>query len=220
MPRSEPASSAPRAEQLRVRLSALEAERIDARAREAGARFSDYARHALICGQIVTRERARLPFAVRRELERIGVNLRQLWAWDGPEALCEEVRAVHGRVAAILRAEITALRSTQDEELQSEARRDVMRAVRLSGDQRAVIEALAHKSGRSLSSYAREMLSEGQVTVTSDREIAYAELEALKGLGAALNTVTRQANIDKRLPRGLADLLMQLGPHLDRLARG
>ena len=219
MPRSEAASSAPRAEQLRVRVSAAEAEAIGARAREAGARFSDYARHVLICGRVVTRERVRLPFALRRELERIGINLRQLRALDGPAEARFELRRVHGRLAAILRAELAALRPEGALPEEGGAALGIMRAVRLSADQRAVIEALARQADKSLSAYAREMLREGRVTVIRDREIAFAPLDELKALGVRINEAAHQANIDKRLPDALPFLLARLAPHLDLIAQ-
>lgn len=222
MPQPERTSSARRAAHLRVRVSVHEAEAIDARARQAGMRFSEYARHILICGQVVTRERVRMPFRLRIQLQRIAVNLAQLRKLEGEDIVHAYLARLHERMADILMTEIRAL--AVEEGLET-AERDargaplsLVRAVRLSADQREVIEGLAHQAGLSLSDYARAMLAEGRVILFRDRQTDFPYLDELKAHGARINEAAHEANIHKRLPGALPWLLARLEPHLDLIA--
>jgi predicted DNA-binding protein len=215
MPRPAISASERRDEHLRVRVSVEEAGLMDERARNAGLAFSDYARHVLVGGKTVTRLRERLPFDLRRELERIAINLRQLRDIEGPAPLSARVGRVHTRLATRLREELDAFLSEAGLLPSPGGTLAVVRTVRLSADQREVIEALAARAGKERSAYAREMLSTGRVTVIRDREIASGGLEALKALGLKLNERTHLANIHKRLPDGLPSLLCRLEAQLD-----
>lgn len=214
-------TSAPRVRTvtLTVRLSADEDAALCENARSARMSIPDYARHVLICGKIVNRERVRLPFRLRIQLERIAVNLRQLRALDGDERLRAEVRRVHARLDRMLTVELDAFFAERGTEDAHGNPLDIVRAVRLSVDQREVIEALAQRCGMTLSAYARDMLTHGHVTVFADREAEFPDLDDLKAIGVRINEATHQANIDKRLTGALPPLLVRLEPHLDRIAR-
>jgi hypothetical protein len=204
---------------LTVRLDTDEDAALRENARQSRMAIPDYSRHVLICGTIVTRERARLPFALRRALERIGVNLRQLRELDGDELLRAYVWRVHGRVAGLLRVELDAFLAEKGMEDAPGRTRDVVRAVRLTADQREVVEALARRCGMTWSAYGREMLARGQVTVFADRETDFARIDELKALGLKINEATHTANIHKRLPDALPHLLARLEPLLDLISR-
>lgn len=196
---------------LSLRLSIDEATRVDAAVRAAGRTFAQHARHLLICGHRETRWHEALPFALRHALARIGVNLHQLRKLPADPALHAEIVRVHERLIARLNADLDILYP----EAPQTPERPAVRAVRLSAEQRTVIEDLAEASGLSLSAYARAMLLEGKVVVHRSREVKGPDSEMFREQGQALNRVTLAANSDERVPARAAGLVAAIDGLLD-----
>jgi hypothetical protein len=200
---------------LRVRLQTDEDRALQDAARAAGRSVSAHARHVLICGLHETRWHEVLPFALRHALGRIGVNLHQLRRRPAAPALHAEIVRVHERLIARLNADLDRL-YPQEPDAPDAPERPAVRAVRLSGEQRAVIEGLAAQAGLSLSAYARAMLLDGKVVTYKTREVENSvDPELLRDQGQALNRIARAANSDEAVPDRAAGVIAAIDVLLD-----
>jgi len=212
MPRQKQTAPSKRRPFVTFRVSNLEDAEITARARAARLSFSDYARHLLICGPIETREREVLdPLAVL-QLMRIGVNLGQLLALPDAARVHDAVSQLKARVSPIVEEAIDAEFSDDDAEPED---RTKMRRVRVSEQQQHVIKALAKGSGKSVSDYAREMLTGGRVVIRQIHEQAFPHFDELRDLGGFLNSKTHKGNAKGKTPRGLPPVLGRIHEILD-----
>jgi hypothetical protein len=87
-------------------------------------------------------------------------------------------------------------------------------------EQQRVIKALAEASGKSLSDYAREMLTRGRVLIRRTRHRVFPGYEELRDLGGVLNAQTRKGNVKGKTPDGLPPVLGRIHALLDAVAQG
>jgi len=217
MPRQTQEAPAKPGHYITVRVSEVEDAEISARAKAAGRTFSDYARYQLICGPIEQREREVLsPLAVT-QLLRIGVNLNQLLDLPDAAGVHEAVGNLSDRIDPLVEEAIDTALGEEDYGGEDRSR---MRRVRVTPDQQRVIKALADGSGKSLSDYAREMLTRGRVLIRRTRHREFPGYEELRDLGGLLNSRTRKGNTKGKTPHGLPPVLGRIHEILDAAAQG
>jgi hypothetical protein len=216
MPRPAKAAPARRDIRLGIRVASDEGDAMDARARDAGMTFAEYARDRLLRGPVEPRRAQWLPRLLWNELRNIGVNLKQLLALPDAGGIHPRVRFLLSRIQDIVQAAMDQYSEVGGDIFDWE--RDRIRYVRLTQEQRALIDALAARTGKSLSDYAREMLVHGRVMAWQIDEQVFPRYGELCAAGQALNDKTHAANARKRTGAGAAAVIEEIAALVDQVA--
>ena len=215
MPRPAQAAESRHNVRISIRVAAAEAAAMDARARDAGTTFANYARDRLIRGTVEQRRSRQIPRGLWNEVRNIGVNLKQLLALPDEAGIHPRVRPVLSRIQDIVELGIDQFAEVDGE--MTDWDRGLIRYVRVSADQRAVIDALAARAGKSLSDYAREMLVQGRVIVWQIDAQVFRRLGALHAAGQRLNDKTHAANARGATGAGAAAVIDEIAALIDAI---
>lgn len=238
MPEPATAAAERRDHKVIARFSPQEDDLLRAGSRTAGRSLSAHLRHLLICARTETSWHRDLPIPLRIQLERLGINLRQLRELDAEPRLHAEIVRVHERVSGRLWEDIRAWqrsRVAQDGEAdvphpaaepgelksQAHGKRTVLRDARVSGNELEVIEALADQAEMSVSDYARAVLPDGHIVIHKRRALeASPDPEPFREQGQMLNRLTQAANAEGRVCERVLPLLSAIDTLMDRVPGG
>lgn len=176
--------------------------------------FADYGRAMLIAGPMPKISKPYLSQAQESALDRIAVNLAQLIRHIQTEEEHKVILALSKRLNQIIDTKSEPYVSRHFVEDQQHLSRLLF--IRVTDDQREVIEARAKEAGLLISEFARKMLLEGRVPVKRYLEIEPALMDSLSQLGRELNALTKQANIQETVPVGVLAVIGEIHHVLDQ----
>lgn len=175
--------------------------------------FADYGRAMLVAGPMPRIQHPYLSQEQDSSLDRISVNLGQLLRHTQTEEERKAILTLSERLNQIIDAKSEPyIPKVFVDRKKSETR---FLFLRVTQDQREVIEARAKDAGLQLSEFSRKMLLEGWVPVGRYLEIEPALIDALNNLGKELNSMAKQANIQQVISLRVLAVIVEIHQILD-----